>query len=137
MSPNSDLSDTIIIFTTDHATYGDEDFVNTFPGYYRANNGADQIPFFIYYKGIKANVNADGRNSLDMAPTVLDILGLPRPDSFLGYSIYEGKYSNTILDTYFWNPGSCLFTGDCKIKAAKGDEKNYVTNKLAAYFANK
>ena len=135
---NSPLaSNTMVIFTTDHATYCDEDFVNNCPGVGRVCNGADRIPFFIYYQGRKGSVNANGRNSLDMAPTVLDLLGLEKPDNFLGESLYSPIYEKTILDTFFWNPDCIMNSGGGSIRPANADERKYVSKKMAAYFAIK
>ena len=130
-------ANTMVIFTTDHATYCDEDFVSNCPGHNRICNGADEIPFFIYYQGKKETVDAGGRNSLDMAPTVLDLLGIEKPVDFLGESLYSPIYEKTILDTFFWNPDCCMFTGGDKIRVASGEEKKYVSKQMAIYFSKK
>ena len=49
----------------------------------------DRIPFFIYYKGVTPQViDAQGRNSLCMTPTVLDFLDVDVPDYFLGTTLF-------------------------------------------------
>ena len=84
---------TIVIFTTDHATYPDKP--------YRAVVGADLKPYFVDKipllimdptHALPKTLNADGRNSLDLAPTVLHLLGIQRlPNSFLGQSLFEPR----------------------------------------------
>lgn len=84
---------TIIVFTTDHATYPDRP--------YRAVAGrglqpyfVDKIPLLILDPThmLPAKFNAKGRNSLDLAPTVLQLLGIQRvPNSFLGHSLFEPR----------------------------------------------
>ncbi|MCR4587345.1 MAG: LTA synthase family protein [Lachnospiraceae bacterium] len=88
---NSDLAkDTIIVYTADHATYADLYFMQAFPDYVRADEIVDEMPLMIYYPGIKAEqVNVYGRNSLDLAPTLLDYLDISAPNYFLGTSLYD------------------------------------------------
>lgn len=128
---------TMLVITADHATYGDEDFRNAFPNYYRAMVELDEIPLMIYYKGNVATVNADGRNSLDLAPTILDMLGIDRPTSFLGSSLFSAKYAESILDTFFWESGLVYFTGNDSIQVPAADVKTYILNQIIYYFAIK
>lgn len=84
---------TIIVFTTDHATYPDRT--------YRAVAGAGLKPYFVDKipllildptHQLPAELDAKGRNSLDLAPTVLQLLGIQRlPNSFLGHSLFEPR----------------------------------------------
>lgn len=86
-------NNTIIVFTTDHATYPDRP--------YRAVAGAGLKPYFVDKipllimdptHDLPHVLNADGRNSLDLAPTVLQLLGIQRePNSFLGHSLFEPR----------------------------------------------
>ena len=59
---------TIIFFTTDHASYVDADYLSSFADYYnRKHIFYDKIPLFIYHKDIKSKqIDALGRNSLDL-----------------------------------------------------------------------
>lgn len=84
---------TILVFTSDHATYPDP--------MYRAVAGdglkpyfVDRIPLLIRdpIHDLPARLDAHGRNSLDLAPTVLQLLGLRQtPNSFLGHSLFEPR----------------------------------------------
>lgn len=84
---------TIIVFTTDHATYPDRT--------YRAVAGPDLGPYFVDKipllildptHQLPSEFDAKGRNSLDLAPTVLQLLGIKRvPNSFLGHSLFEPR----------------------------------------------
>lgn len=84
---------TIVVFTTDHATYPDRA--------YREVAGADlqpyfvdKIPLLIYdpTHRLPKTLYADGRNSLDLAPTLLQLLGMQdAPNSFLGTSLFEPR----------------------------------------------
>lgn len=86
----SDISDnTIVVFTTDHCTYVDDAFRESFPDVPRVQSFLDRIPFFIYYKGVTPQtIDAQGRNSLTMAPTVLDFLDISVPNYFLGTTLF-------------------------------------------------
>ncbi len=88
----SELSDnTIIIFTADHCTYADDAFREAFPDVPRVQVFLDRIPFFIYYKGVTPQViDAQGRNSLCMTPTVLDFLDIVTIDNTERVSTQNG-----------------------------------------------
>lgn len=98
----SGLSDnTIIVFTTDHATYADSDYAKTFPSIVRSSM-VDEIPLFIYYKGITpAVIDAGGRNSLCMAPSLLDYLDISAPNYFLGNSLFGQPQDDNLFDKVF------------------------------------
>lgn len=82
---------TILVFTADHAAYPDL--------MYRAVAGRglkpyffDRIPLLIYdpVHLLSGTFDALGRNSLDLAPTVLHLLGVSdASNSFLGRSLFE------------------------------------------------
>lgn len=83
------LKNTLVIFTTDHATYPHKDFLETF----NVNNKyfVGKIPFFIMSNGISPRkIDVNGKNSLSFAPTVLDIVGIREiGNNFLGASIFD------------------------------------------------
>ncbi len=105
------VNNTAVALTTDHATFADELFVNAFPGYYRKCTDCDKIPFYVYYKGLTKAVDAKNRNSMDLAPTMLDMLGLLAPDTFMGRSLFLDKEQDYAADTIFWDPFTMLYTG--------------------------
>jgi len=84
---------TILVFTSDHATYPDQ--------MYRAVAGAglkpyfvDRIPLLIHdpTHHLVATLDAQGRNSLALAPTILQLLGVSDArNSFLGHSLFEQR----------------------------------------------
>lgn len=86
-------ANTILIVTADHATYPDAD--------YRAVAGADLEPYFVDhiplliddpFRHLPATLDADGRNSLALAPTLLQLLGIRTArNSFLGHSLFEPR----------------------------------------------
>lgn len=98
----SEFSDnTIVVFTTDHATYADSDYTKTFPNIVRSSM-VDEIPLFIYYKGIAPEfIDAIGRNSLCMAPSLLDYLDITAPNYFLGDSLFGQPQDDNLLDRVF------------------------------------
>ena len=97
----SELFDnTIIIWTTDHASYTDYDYLNVFANYYNRDYVfIDKIPLFIYHKEVKSRkIDVNGKNSLDLAPTILDYIDISSPNYFLGDSLFANKKSNTKFD---------------------------------------
>lgn len=136
---NSDLADnTIIVFTADHASYVDMGWNQAFPDYQRAFGSLDRVPFFIYYKGVKPQkVDAQGRNSLDMAPTLLDYLDVSAPNYFLGSSLFLQKDPSKYLETTFWQEGIIRSTATGQIETMSQADQDKVTATLQEYFAAK
>lgn len=81
--------DTILIFTVDHSTYPEKEFVETFKT--KSPYFVDRVPLIIYGKNIKPNeIDVKGLNSLSLAPTILDILGIHNAKNmFLGNSLFS------------------------------------------------
>jgi hypothetical protein len=118
----SGLSDnTILIFTSDHATFNSPEYVKTFGSNQRYF--VNTIPLFIYWKGIKhAVLDVDGRNSLCLAPTILDLLNIDHENYFLGSSLFQKNdfalERITAIGFDFYHTGS-----NSVIKAGKEHEK--------------
>lgn len=82
---------TIVVFTTDHSAYHDDPFHDAFPNHPCSFQSLDEIPLFIYHKGVEPEViDVNGRNSLGLAPTILDYLDISAPNYFLGTSLFSG-----------------------------------------------
>ncbi len=85
--------DTLLVLTSDHATYPEPP--------YREIAGDDLKPFFVDRipllvldpgHALPATLDAEGRTSLDLAPTVLQLAGLQtRSNAFLGTSLFEPR----------------------------------------------
>lgn len=81
--------DTLIIFTADHSTFPEKEFKNTF--HTTSEVFVDTMPLIIYNGGKTiGTIDAAGKNSLLLTPTVLDILDIQKADNyFLGTSLFE------------------------------------------------
>lgn len=129
--------DTLLIFTTDHATYADDDFLSAFPDYGRDNPCLDRIPLYFYCDGIEpASVDAGGRNSLDLAPTVFDYLDLSAPKYFLGQSLFAPPGESS-LDTLFHESASVMSTKDNRISQLTEDQYAEFRTTLIRYSSAK
>ena len=97
---NSSLQDnTIIFFTADHCTYADQSFLIHFPYQERVHTMLDEIPLMIYYKGVEPEtIDVNGRNSLCLTPTLLDLLDINGENMFLGSSLFSNDHAG-ILET--------------------------------------
>lgn len=93
MATRSLLKDTVVVWTTDHATYPTPEFNSTFR--VSKNYFVDRIPLGIYYDGVEpAVIDAKSRNSLSLAPTLLDMLGIRHQrNHFLGRSLFSDEES--------------------------------------------
>ncbi len=85
---------TILVFTTDHATYPDKVY-RDIAGKSLAPYFVDRIPLLIRDPThvLPRTFDAEARNSLVLAPTLLQLLGIQRaPNSFLGASLFEPRH---------------------------------------------
>ena len=135
---NSDFyDDTIIVFTTDHATYADDSYRDAFPDYIRVNNLIDEIPLFIYYHGIEAkSINVKGRNMLNMAPTILDYLDISSENYFLGNSLFADEEISVCETCY--NETNVFYSSKYSAITEIGEEqKAYLRQLLIEYYIKK
>lgn len=100
------FENTLLVFTTDHASYNSPEWVESFHS--QQNSFIAPIPLFLYGAGLASGrIDALGRNSLDLAPTLLDILGLADCENwFLGNSLFcpslnQYDYYSAIGSYYF------------------------------------
>lgn len=84
---------TLLVFTSDHATYPEPPFRevagNDLKPYF-----VDRIPLLVLdpFHRLPKTLDAQGRNSLDLAPTVLQLAGMQtRANSFVGRSLFEPR----------------------------------------------
>lgn len=135
---SSTLSDnTIVVFTADHATYQDDSFNTAFPDYIRANTSCDAIPLFIYYKGITAEgIDVNGRNTLDLAPTLLDYLDISAPNHFLGTSLFADEECS-LCETSYSDSFVLYTTKNAQIGQLEGTELDEFNTLLQEYYIAK
>ena len=127
--------DTVLIFTTDHATYADQDFTDAFPEHKRECTDLDIIPFFIYYDGLEpAEIDANGRNSLCLTPTLLDFLDIKTENYFLGSSLFD-KDATTDYDTMFYDASYLISTKDGQIRYLEDLEIDSFLSSVLSYFS--
>lgn len=91
---HSNLRDnTIIILTADHAHYPDASYNQTFKNSSKAP--VDRVVFGIYKFDNKPSIiDVKGLNSLSLAPTICDILGINNgKNTFLGRSIFDKNHT--------------------------------------------
>ena len=127
---------TIVIFTTDHATFVDDEYRSSFPKNTRVQGNLDKIPLFIYYKGINPEViNVDGKNSVNLTPTILDYLDYSAGNYFLGQSLFSKSENNSIYSTLFVSELTYRTTKGNKISEIPKDEKEETEQKVSEYYS--
>ena len=134
------FDNTILVFTTDHATYADLYYNEAFPDYQRSHPSIDQIPLMIYHKGVEARtIDALGKNSLDLAPTILDYVDINGPNYFLGAFLFFEADDINSLDTIFTSSADYYSTRGCNIrKLDESDVETSIVQKLIQnYYAAK
>lgn len=126
---------TILVITTDHATYADEDFLTSFPNYDRIHPELDIIPLIIYHKGVRSEIiDANGRNSLDLVPTILDYLDISEENFFLGRSLFASQSEEIIPDFIFYDSYYTLSTKGSQIEVLEEAQYLNFVNLLTKYF---
>nr|WP_051527168.1 sulfatase-like hydrolase/transferase [[Eubacterium] cellulosolvens] len=130
----SDLAkNTIVVFTTDHASYVDNSYRSAFPGKKRKSRVCSRVPFFIYYPGIRPQtVDVKGRNSLDMTPTVLDYLNISADNYFLGCSLLSPEKND--FDVVFDDPDEEWWTAGGQLTELDKSE-SAIQQKIFDYYA--
>lgn len=86
-------ANTILVVTADHATYPEPPFREV-AGDDLKPYFVDRIPLFVHdpFHDLPATLDAKGRNSLDLAPTVLQLAGVEGgANAFLGTSLFEPR----------------------------------------------
>ena len=83
------INHTAIILTADHAAFADKQYCKTFG--YEPEYWVDKIPLAVYAAEAQPQIiDAKGRNSLDLTPTILHMLRINKaPNYFLGCSLFK------------------------------------------------
>lgn len=87
-------ANTILVLTVDHAHYAEPPYVRVAGDHYKPYF-VDQVPLLIHAPWLKlpARLDAHGRTSVDLAPTLLQLLGIDKVrNSFLGYSLFDRRH---------------------------------------------
>ena len=134
---NSSLAEnTILVLTTDHATFVDDEYRKSFPKNDRVQGNLDKVPFFIYYKGIEAQtVDVEGRNSLGLTPTVLDYLDISTGNYFLGESLFSKNDKNDPYSHLFVSELTYRLTHDSSISFVPDKDKDNIEEKVSEYYS--
>lgn len=113
--------DTLLIITADHSTFPVPEFKSSFNT--SSDFFVDTIPLVMIGAGVKHSIiDAQGSNSLSLAPTILQILNINNgPNYFLGCSLFDqacsGQYSHLSV------------IGDDFYKVIKGKDGQYRVKK--------
>ena len=136
----SDMAEnTIIVFTADHCTYTEEEYLKTFPESKRESAGCGEMPLCIYYKGIEPEkYDVEGRNSLALAPTILDYIDTSATNYFLGLSLFiNNDETNSNFDCLYFDGGSFLNTDKGKVEYLSEAREELAQKNLTDYFTAK
>lgn len=122
------LNNTLLIFTSDHATYPSLDCKKTFNT--KSDYFVDRIPLIFYTKNMQhVVIDAKNRNSIDFAPTVLNMLNIDSPNYFLGKSLFTDTGS---VFSYISTVGGFFDTSTGEI--IKKDPDEDILKKIKDYF---
>ena len=125
---------TLVVFTADHATYVDDEYILSFyPENTRYDVFCDTMPLMFYYEGITPEViDAGGRNSLDLAPTICDLLDVTAENYYLGETLFAGigEIDND-FDTVTCFGANMWSTYQAKVGPLETGQKNVLEKKKA------
>ena len=128
---------TILVFTTDHCAYRDKDYISTFGKVHeRTYTMLDDMPLFIYHKNIEPkNIEVDGRNSLCLAPTILDYLDISAPNYFFGSSLFSGEEDKSEFEYAYQSEINYCTTKDKILMTDNSKFDENMKNKIQDYFS--
>ena len=116
LEANGELENTVIVAMTDHYTYGIDDVQLVLD-----RSGVDdmllveKVPFFIWSADGPAMEVNKTLNTADVLPTVLNLLGVESPYSYIGQDAFDPDYVGYAL----FSNGSWV-CGDVAFNASKG-----------------
>jgi arylsulfatase A-like enzyme len=98
-----DMKDTVVIITSDHGeAFGeiDDRFLHgrpmeAIPSY--SHNQVVRVPLLISGTNISSGRSDCPVSTLDLAPTIFSLMGLSKPDSFIGKPLLSGACQNEIV----------------------------------------
>lgn len=121
------LEDTVIIGFTDHYAYGLQNY--DLLEELTVNNGTEifeKVPFFVYSPGIEATKVEKVTSSIDIMPTIANLLGIEERRYYVGNDAFSEEYDGLV---YFpdgkWYDGNILFEPDNQNEYTE-DEKEYI-----------
>jgi len=119
---NSKLAtNTVVILTADHATFPTLEYIKALKGTFQCAPVAP-IPLFIYYPDLPSKeIDAAGRNSLCLAPTILDLLDINCENYFLGSSLFVKQQSK--IENYTSILSDIFYTGDNSVHCFTEQDK--------------
>lgn len=104
---------TLLVFSADHAAYPAPEYKKVFQT--EREEFIDEVPLFFYHSGVTpARYDVGGRTSLDLAPTILDLLDRQSyVNYFLGTSLFrepksELSYMSAIGSLFYCSKGGKL-----------------------------
>ena len=111
---------TIIVFTTDHTSFVTPEYKNTFG--IEKDDFWNTIPLIVYIpRQRNTEIDANGRNSLGLTPTILDILNLEdAKNMFLGSSLFM---RNPTKYEHIFSEGATLLTNKNGTREIETDKK--------------
>ena len=137
---SSYAGNTILVVTADHSTYPELQFREVV-GKDLKPYFVDRIPLLVHdpFHQLPGSLDARGRNSLDLAPTVLQLAGLPTgPNAFLGTSLFEPRNFPVgiaaIASNYYMTAPEGVFGMD-EIPAAYRDTFDCEVNVVRRFYA--
>ncbi|MEN8223606.1 MAG: sulfatase [Acidobacteriota bacterium] len=95
------LRRSVILIVGDHGE-GFGEYLDNYGHIHYLNKIYSHIPFIIYGKGIKkGEIRDDLTSNLNIAPTILEIAGIKKPEFMLGTSVISSRSNNKlILETF-------------------------------------
>ena len=84
--------DTVVIFTADHCHFPSKEFIDAFDGDDFQKLFVDAIPLIVYdpTRELPKGFDARSATSVDFAPTLIHLLGLPNHENpFMGTSLFD------------------------------------------------
>ena len=128
----------MIVFTADHTTYVDNYYEASFPDVSNRPTDCGRVPLFFYYPGMEpSEIDCEGRNSLDLAPTICNYIQQDGPNFFLGTSLFSQAQNNNTYDRFFSDGSVEYCTANGEVRLLTDSEQKIFDSSVEAYYAIK
>ncbi|MCL5797497.1 MAG: sulfatase-like hydrolase/transferase [Patescibacteria group bacterium] len=122
------LKNTVVVITADHgeAFYEHGEWTHGFNLY----NEVIHVPLIVYIPYAKSQVVNNLTESIDIAPSILHLLGISIPKQFMGIDLFSNKVNNAVISEHFASRKRAIITKTWKLIINFDNPDGIVTREL-------
>lgn len=122
------LEDTVIVAFTDHFAYGISNWEKLYATEdVKVSDMLEKTPFFIYCAGMEGQQVTKVTNTLDILPTVVNLLGLAKTPYWMGEDAMDPNYGGyAYFSNGSWYDGTLYFITDEQMEEYPEEKRDYI-----------